>query len=110
MAVGDNIFIKYSATVNDKAEIGIDPNTNTAKLEYSNNPGSSERNDKENEPGIPEPGTATGEGPDLITKTYVTELTILKVDQDGKKLEGAEFTLSGDNLNKVIVETNTTFR
>ena len=110
VSVGSAISIKYNATVNDKAAIGIDPNTNTAKLEYSNNPGSSERNDVDNKPGTPEPGTATGEGPDLITKTYVTELTILKVDENGKKLEGAEFTLSGDNLNKVIVETNTTFR
>ena len=110
VSVGSAISIKYNATVNDKAAIGIDPNTNTAKLEYSNNPGSSERNDVDNKPGTPEPGTATGEGPDLITKTYVTELTILKVDENGKKLEGADFTLSGDNLNKVIVETNTTFR
>ena len=110
VSVGSAISIKYNATVNDKAAIGIDPNTNTAKLEYSNNPGSSERNDVDNKPGTPEPGTATGEGPDLITKTYVTELTILKVDENGKKLEGAEFTFSGDNLNKVIVETNTTFR
>ena len=86
VSVGSAISIKYNATVNDKAAIGIDPNTNTAKLEYSNNPGSSERNDVDNKPGTPEPGTATGEGPDLITKTYVTELTILKVDENGKKL------------------------
>lgn len=108
--VGSDISIKYSATINDNAAIGTDPNTNTAKLEYSNNPGSSDRSDVDTDhPGIPEPGTATGEGPDLITKTYVTELTILKVDQAGEKLAGAEFTLTGANLNKVIVETNTTF-
>ena len=110
VTVDSAISIKYNATVNDKAAIGLDPNTNTAKLEYSNNPGNSNRNDKEDEPGVPKPGTATGEGPDLITKTYVTELTILKVDDNGKKLTGAEFTLTGDDLNKVIVETNTTFR
>ena len=110
VSVESDISIKYNATVNDSAEIGKNPNTNTAQLEYSNNPGSSERNDKDDEPGIPKPGTATGEGPEYITKTYVTELSILKVDEDGKKLTGAEFTLTGDNLNKVIVETNTTFR
>ena len=110
VSVGSAISIKYNATVNDKAEIGKIPNTNTAKLEYSNNPGSSTRSDAADKPGTPQPGTATGEGPNLITKTYVTELTILKVDQDGKKLEGAKFTLTGANLNKVIVETNTTFR
>lgn len=108
--VGSAISIKYTATVNDNAAIGIDPNTNTAKLEYSNNPGSSTRNDATDKPGTPKPGTATGEGPELVTKTYVTELTILKVDEDGNKLAGAEFTLTGENLNKVIVETNTTFR
>lgn len=106
--VGSDISIKYKATVNDDAVIGTDPNTNTAKLEYSNKPGSSERSDEK--PGVPNPGTATGKGPDKTTKTYVTELTILKVDENGKKLTGAEFTLSGTNLNKVIVETNTTFR
>ena len=110
VSVGSAISIKYNATVNDKADIGTDPNTNTAQLEYSNNPGSSERSDVEDKPGTPKPGTATGEGPKYITKTYVTELTILKVDGNGKKLAGAEFTLTGDNLNKVIVETNTTFR
>lgn len=111
VSVSSGISIKYKATVNDKAAIGTDPNTNTAQLEYSNNPGSSIRVDIDtNHPGIPNPGTATGEGPELITKTYVTELTILKVDENGKKLEGAEFTLTGDNLNKVIVGTNTTFR
>ena len=111
VSVGSAISIKYSATVNDQAAIGTDPNTNTAKLEYSNNPGSSERNDVDSDHrGIPKPGTATGKGPEKITKTYVTELTILKVDQDGEKLTGAEFTLTGENLTKVIVETNTTFR
>ena len=110
VSVGSAISIRYNATVNDKAEIGKIPNTNTAKLEYSNNPGSSTRSDAADKPGTPQPGTATGEGPNLITKTYVTELTILKVDQDGKKLTGAEFTLTGDNLTKVIIETTTTFR
>lgn len=110
ITVDSGISIKYNASVNDNAVIGKDPNTNTARLEYSNNPGSSERNDEEDKPGKPKPGTATGKGPDKTTKTYVTELTILKVDNNGKKLEGAEFTLSGENLNKVIVETATSFR
>lgn len=110
IAVGEAISIKYSAAINDNAAIGLDPNTNTAYLEYSNNPGESSRNDEEGEPGNPQPGTATGKCPEKVTKTYVTELTILKVDNTGKKLVGAQFTLTGENLNKVIVETNTTFR
>ena len=110
VSVGSAISIKYNATVNDKAKIGKIPNTNTAKLEYSNNPGDSARSDAADKPGTPGTGTATGVGPEKITKTYVTALTILKVDGNGEKLTGAEFTLTGNNLNKVIVETNTTFR
>ena len=108
--VGSAISVKYTATVNDQASIGVDPNTNTAKLEYSNNPGSSEKNDIEDKPGLPKPGTATGEGPNLITKTYVTQLTIIKTDDKGNRLEGAEFTLVGENLNKVIINIQGTFR
>ena len=110
VSVGSAISIKYNATVNDNAEIGKIPNTNTAKLEYSNNPGSSTRSDAADKLGTPGTGTATGVGPKKITKTYVTALTILKVDENGMVLTGAEFTLTGDNLTKVIVETNTTFR
>ena len=110
VSVGSAISIKYNATVNDKAKIGKIPNTNTAKLEYSNNPGSSTRSDAADKPGTPGTGAATGVGPEKITKTYVTALTILKVDENGMVLTGAEFTLTGDNLTKVIVETNTTFR
>lgn len=109
IAVGADISIQYTAEVNDKAEIGTNPNTNTANLEYSNNPGSSARNDKEDKPGVPGNGTATGEGPDNETKTYVTELTIDKVDNKGMVLTGAEFTLTGTNLTKVIVKTATEF-
>ena len=32
------IKVTYSATVNNQAEKNFDPNTNTAKLVYSNNP------------------------------------------------------------------------
>lgn len=110
VSVGSAISVKYNAVVNDKAAIGVIPNTNTVKLAYSNNPGNSARNDSDDKPGTPKPGTAVGEGPKLVTKTYVTELAILKVDGEGKKLAGAEFTLAGDNLTKVIVETATTFR
>lgn len=107
ISAGDPITITYTATVNNKAVIGTDPNTNTAKLEYSNKPNESDRSDKE--PGVPEPGTVTGEGPEKTTKTYVTELTILKVDENGKYLTGAGFTLSGENLNEVKIETDVSF-
>ena len=111
ISVGSEISVKYNATVNDSAVIGTDPNTNTVHLSYSNNPSSSNRNDKDSDhPGVPKPDTAIGEGPDRITKTYVTELVLLKVDGDGKKLTGAKFRLSGENLTYVIVDTDSTFR
>lgn len=34
----EEITVTYSATVNDDVEKNFDPNTNTAKLVYSNNP------------------------------------------------------------------------
>lgn len=104
------ISVKYNATVNDNAVIGKDPNTNTVHLSYSNNPSSSNRNDVDDHPGVPKPGTAIGEGPDRITKTYVTELVLLKVDGDGKKLTNAKFKLSGENLTNVIVDITSTFQ
>ncbi len=73
------ILITYSATVNENAEIGLVPNTNTAYLEYSNNP---QDNGK-------------GETPEVETYTFVTELVINKIDQDGNPLTGAQFTLTG---------------
>ena len=91
--VGADISIKYNATVNEDAVIGTDPNTNTAKLIYSNNPSQSDRGDKEGVPGEPGGNVPTGETPDYITKTYVTQIKLTKVDQDGNALNGAEFTL-----------------
>ena len=107
--VGADISIKYNATVNEDAVIGTDPNTNTAKLIYSNNPSQSDRGDKEGVPGEPGGNVPTGETPDYITKTYVTQIKLTKVDQDGNALNGAEFTLTGTNLTKVKFTTATNF-
>jgi len=35
---GQPIVVKYTATVNEKAVVGMNPNTNEAKVEYSNDP------------------------------------------------------------------------
>ena len=95
--------------MNEDAVIGTDPNTNTAKLIYSNNPSQSDRGDKEGVPGEPGGNVPTGETPDYITKTYVTQIKLTKVDQDGNALNGAEFTLTGTNLTKVKFTTATNF-
>lgn len=103
------IKITYDATVNDKAAIGVKPNTNTVHLTYSNNPTKSDRDDS-GDKGIPNNNVPTGEGPNKVTKTYVTELTIIKVDGDENALKGAQFTLTGKNLDQIIVTTNTDFK
>ena len=107
--VGDTITIKYNATVNDSALIGSNPNTNTVHLNYSNNPQDSTRSDSDDKPGTPKDDKVTGQGPDKVTKTYVMELVILKVDENGEKLSEAEFTLIGENLKKVIVDRTSSF-
>lgn len=99
--VNEEISVKYNATVNENAVIGTDANTNTVKLEYSNNPNISDKKDKDDQPGLPSSEVPTGVTPDRVTKTYVTELKLFKVDGEGNKLTGAEFTLVGSNLTKI---------
>lgn len=108
-AVGAEISVKYNATVNENAEIGTTPNTNTVKLIFSNNPNQSGRGDKDKEPGIPDENVPTGETPDRITKTYVTEIKVIKVDEKGNKLTGAEFTLTGTNLTQIKFTTGDSY-
>jgi fimbrial isopeptide formation D2 family protein/LPXTG-motif cell wall-anchored protein len=96
---GDTITITYTATVNSDAVVGVDPNTNKANVEFSNNPDKDGRGDKEGYPGIPANTTEhpTGVGPDKWTDTYTTKVTIIKVDgaNSSNPLAGVEFTLTG---------------
>ena len=59
---GATITLTYSATVNDNAVTGIDPNTNKAKVEYSNKPGEE----------------GTGESEEVEAKVYTFEFGIYK--------------------------------
>lgn len=97
--VGDSIEITYSATVNDKAVIGVDGNPNTVKLAYSNNPLESGDGTPDNDE-----DWVKGETPEDKVVTFVTELELTKIDgQDAsKKLEGAVFQIKGSRINKVI--------
>ncbi|MGI6544844.1 MAG: SpaH/EbpB family LPXTG-anchored major pilin [Fastidiosipilaceae bacterium] len=95
-----DIVITYSATVNQHAVIGINPNTNEVDLTYSNDPNGSQEGENE-----PEPGDAAGETPKSKTYTYVTGLELIKVDPAGKPLTGAVFQIEGKKLNHVLVET-----
>ena len=59
---GAAITLTYTATVNEKAVTGIDPNTNKAKVEYSNKPGED----------------GTGESEEVEAKVYTFEFGIFK--------------------------------
>ena len=100
---GAEIKITYSTTVDEDAVIGVEGNPNEVKLDYSNNPNEESNGTPEN-PDKPDDKDPTGKTPEDITYTYVTDLIIIKVDPNGNRLEGAEFTLTGDKLNKIIVE------
>lgn len=94
------IVITYTATVNDNAVIGNTGNPNTVKLIYSNNP----RNSGDGTPDNNDDGV-TGETPDHIVKTFVTELQLVKVDKNNNetKLAGAVFNVVGTEINKVLI-------
>lgn len=100
---GKTIYITYDAVLNNEAVVGSSGNLNTADIKYSNDP-----NHKYNgsDTGIPAEGSQDplGETPKKETKTFTTELKIYKVDQDGKKLTGAEFTLKGNGMNVVLIK------
>lgn len=94
---GADIEIRYSATLNEDADMGTTGNKNTAKLTYSNNPQVSTDGDE------PSPDSPVGETPEEETYTYTTEIELTKVDGEGNRLEGAEFEISGTKMNTVVV-------
>ncbi len=73
------IRVTYSATVNENAVNGTDGNTNSATLEYSNDPynGAGE----------------TSETPTSVVKVFTFDTIVDKVDGSKAALEGAGFTL-----------------
>lgn len=95
--VGEEIVITYTAELNENAEIGMEPNTNNVKLEYSTDP-------KQDEGGTPE------ETPEEETKTYTTGLEIYNKDSDGNVLTGAGFGIKrageDDYLYNATVDEN----
>lgn len=83
IAAGNELFIIYTAILNDKADfyqIGEGPNSNTAYLEYSNNPN----------------GEGTGKTPESTVNAWSLPAIIRKVDgkDNTKILNGAKFVLS----------------
>lgn len=103
--IGKTIEVTYTAQLNKDAVITTDPNTNDVYLQYSHNPnvdygGVDEPNedDEQNRP-------ALGETEKEVVYTYTTAIELVKIDALGNRLQGAEFTLTGEKLNIVRVET-----
>ena len=80
---GKTITVTYTATLNEKAAVGGHGNTNSATIQYSNNPSSS--------------GTGESEPSKVRVFTYgftVDKYTGKKYDDAATRLSGAEFTLA----------------
>ncbi len=96
ISAGDPIKVTYTATLNDKALTGTNPNTNKAEVEYSNDPSNN--------------GTGTSEP--SITNTYTFEIKIHKYANTDEVtlLPGAEFQLqtSPDGTIIKLVKVNDT--
>jgi fimbrial isopeptide formation D2 family protein/LPXTG-motif cell wall-anchored protein len=102
--VGKPVVVTYTALLNENAELYTVPNTNQVYLEYSANPsvdyaGENEPDDEGEDQGK-EP---LGETPIVEVETFTTTLEIVKTDALGNRLQGAEFTLTGEALNIVRI-------
>lgn len=95
---GQLVSITYSATVNEKANIGNTPNTNAAYLEYSNNPNKSQQGEQ----------TSTTVTPKTTVSTYVAGIQISKVSPKGSLLPGAQFKIEAQVGTDAIKELNVT--
>lgn len=106
---GKTICVSYDATLNEKAKIGeILGNPNTADLDYSNNPNveydGTQDNDKPGKPAS-DKNVPLGDTPDSTVRTYTTGIKLIKVDENGNVLTGAEFTITGTNVKYVLVSS-----
>ena len=94
---GQPIVVKYTATVNEKAVVGMNPNTNEAKVEYSNDP----FNSNIGVPSVPD-----------VVDVHTFDFTVNKyfmVNQQKSPLSGVGFRLYTDqdcnNEVKVVRES-----
>ncbi len=99
---GEEVEIKYTATVNKDAEFGDSGNKNEVVFEFTNNPDSEYDGDDFG------PNEPHGTTPKSETTTYVTKIEILKVDDKQAELANAVFKLAGSSKN-VVVTTGTHF-
>lgn len=95
---GQLVLITYSATVNEKANIGNTPNNNAAYLEYSNNPNASQQGEQ----------TSTTVTPETTVSTYVAGIQISKVSPKSSLLPGAQFKIEAQEGTAAINQLNVT--
>lgn len=101
------VVVIYDAKLNENAVVGNNGNKNDVDLEYDNNPnddGEGDTTPPEEPKEEPTTTKPTGKTPKDEVWTYTTEVTIEKVDQDGKVLTGAEFTITGAGVNMVVTK------
>lgn len=105
ITAASQVIVTYSATLNTDAVIAGDGNPNDVLLNYSNNPNNSGEGTTTPPPENPEePTHPAGVTPKKEVVTYTTELAILKTDETGAILEGAEFTLTGNGVKVSLVK------
>lgn len=97
---GAKIVITYSATLNQDAIIGSAGNENKVYLTYSNDPNYTYQGDDE-----PDPNDPVGITPESKTYTYTTGIDLFKVDEKGALLTGAKFSISGERVKTVLVNS-----
>ena len=106
ITAASTVVVTYSAVLNENAVVGTEGNLNEVQLEFDSNPNDNGAGSTTPPPENPEeePKTTdpTGKTPKSEVWTYTTEVVIKKVDQDGKILTGAEFTIEGDGVNIVV--------
>jgi LPXTG-motif cell wall-anchored protein len=112
------VIVEYSAVLNENAiNVGTDnaitinnPVENRVTLTFYNDPNNSGEGETDPDDGKPTPNNPSGTPTQWPTgtltdqtKTYTTGVKVIKVDEDEKPLSGAEFTLSGNGVNRVYV-------
>ncbi len=98
---GKSVTVQYSATLNEKAGINFDKNTNTVKAEYTNNPSTKEKGTTEEKKtyhytfGIDAGINGIGS---TVTEELLKTGEIVKDEVTGEKapLDGATFTLTNE--------------
>ena len=85
------IYVLYTATLNENAVHGKEGNENEVYLKYENNP--YHEADGDNDPKTPNEPETPGETPKDINIVFTFKTLVNKVDAENAALEGAGFTL-----------------